>query len=70
MSQESVERVLGRLITDQRFRCMAIDSLEAVSLLEGYRLSPTELQLLSGLKLRSVADLADQLNPGLCRAVS
>ena len=69
MSQEAVERLLGRMITDERFRRKALDSLEEVSLQEGYRLSPTELQLLSGLELQSIAELAERLNPGLCRAV-
>lgn len=68
MSQETVERVLGRLITDERFRRLAADSLEAVCLQEGYQLFPTELQLLSGLDLQCISDLAGRLNPGLCRA--
>lgn len=68
MSQEAVERLLGRLITDERFRRLAADSLEAASLQEGYRLSPTELRLLCGLELQCIAELADRLNPGLCRA--
>lgn len=68
MSQEAVERVLGRLISDKRFRRLAADSLEAACLQEGYRLSPEELRLLSGLELQQVAELAGRLNPGLCRA--
>jgi hypothetical protein len=68
MSQEAVERLLGRMITDKRFRRMAADSLEAVSLQEGYRLSPAELRLLSGLELQRVAELAGRLDPALCRA--
>jgi hypothetical protein len=66
MSQEAVERLLGRLITDERFRRLAVDSLEETSLQEGYRLSPAELQLLSGLDLQCLKALADRLNPGLC----
>jgi len=70
MSQEAVERVLGRLITDERFRDMAADSLEVVCLREGYRLSPAELRLLSSLDLQYVTEFAGKLNPGLCRAGS
>jgi hypothetical protein len=67
MSQEAVEQLLGRLITDERFRLLAADSLEATSLREGYRLSPAELRLLSGLELQNITELAGRLNPGLCR---
>jgi len=67
MSQDTVERVLGRLITDERFRTQAAASLETASLQEGYSLSQTELLLLSGLVLQSFSELAHRLNPGLCR---
>lgn len=68
MSQEAVERVLGRLITDERFRCMMSDSLEIACYQEGYSLSPTELRLLSGLEFQLVSELGCRLDPGLCRA--
>jgi hypothetical protein len=68
MSQEAVERLLGRLITDERFRLLAADSLESASLQEGYCLSSAELRLLSGLELQGVTELAGRLDPGLCRA--
>ena len=68
MSQDAVERVLGRLITDARF-CRAVgDSLEAACLQQGYRLSPTELRLLSELELTRIAALAAGIDPRLCRA--
>ena len=70
MSQEAVEGVLGRLITDERFRRQASGSLEAASQQEGYHLNPTELRLLSGLEMKGIAELAGQLDPGLCRAGS
>ena len=68
MSQEAVERLLGRLITDEQFRRLATNSLEVASRQEGYCLSPVELRLLSGLELQIITELAGRLNPGLCRA--
>ena len=68
MSQGAVEQVLGRLLTDERFRRQAADSLEAACLREGYRLIPGELHLLSCLDLQLMTELAGRLNRGLCRA--
>jgi hypothetical protein len=67
MSQEAVERLLGRLITDDRFRKIAAVSLDSACLQEGYRLTSVELNLLSGLDIKQVAELAAKLDPGLCR---
>lgn len=69
MSQEAVERVLGRLLTDEGFRRSAKESLEVACMQQGYLLTTTELSLLSDLKLQALTDVAAQLNPGLCRAV-
>ncbi|MFH1028888.1 MAG: Os1348 family NHLP clan protein [Pseudomonadota bacterium] len=68
MSQEAVERVLGRLITDERFRRAVGDCLEAACVQQGYSLSRTELRLLSELELKRIDALAARINPGLCRA--
>ncbi len=68
MSQEAVERVLGRLITDERFRRAVSDSLEAACVQQGYSLSRTELRFLSELELKEIGALAARINPGLCRA--
>lgn len=70
MSQEAVERTLGRLITDCRFRSQATDSLESACIQEGYKLSRDELLLLSDLEMQDVITIASRLNPGLCRARS
>ena len=68
MSQEAVERVLGRLITDERFRCSASSSLGSACLQEGYSLSMVELELLSGFEMKQISDIASQISPGLCSA--
>jgi len=68
MSQEAVERVLGRLITDERFRRLAADSFELACRQEGYSLTAEELRLLSDFDVCGIAELAGRLNPGLCRA--
>lgn len=70
MSQEAVERVLGRMITDERFRRQATDALEVVCLQEGFCLTPAELRLLSELEPQLIAEFAGRLSPGLCRAGS
>jgi hypothetical protein len=68
MSQEAVERVLGRLITDERFRRAAADSFEAACRQEGYGMTTAELRLVSGLEIPCFAELAGRLDAGLCRA--
>jgi hypothetical protein len=69
MSQEAVEKLLGRLITDKQFRRLAVDSLETSSHQAGYSLTPAELLLLSGsLELQRISELGELLSPGLCRA--
>ncbi|MBW4056080.1 MAG: Franean1_4349 family RiPP [Proteobacteria bacterium] len=68
MAQEAVERVLGRLITDERFRRLATDSLDLACRQEGYSLTSEELRLLSDFDVRGIAKLAGRLNSGLCRA--
>lgn len=70
MSQEAVERVLGRLLTDEQFRRSMQESLELACVQQGYLLTQTEQQLLRGLKLKLINDVAVHLSPGLCRAVT
>ncbi len=70
MSQEAVERALGRLLTDEGFRRAANKSLEIACMQHGYSLTKTELSLMSGLKLQVIKEVAVRLDPGLCRAVT
>lgn len=46
MSQEAVERLLGRLLTDDTFRKRAEESIEGVSHEAGYDLNAGELNAL------------------------
>ena len=68
MSQEAVERFLGRMLTDQRFRTLVGESLESASRQEGFQLNPVELRLLSSLEPGCCAELAGLVDPGLRRA--
>jgi hypothetical protein len=68
MSQDSVEKLLGRLITDDRFRTEAAASLEKLCRLEGYNLTEGELNLVARTDLQPFARIAGQLDPGLRRA--
>jgi hypothetical protein len=68
MSQRSVERVIGRLVTDEAFRRRFAEQPEIV-LREmvgcGLELTPCELQALAGTDLRSIERFADALDPRL-----
>ncbi len=68
MSQEAVERLLGRMITDDRFRKQAQGLLGSACRQEGYLLSPEEIRMVSGIDLTRFRELADQISPGLRRA--
>ena len=68
MSQEAVERLLGRLITDEHFRQQAQDLLGTACRQEGYLLTPQEMRLVSELEFKSIQHFAEQINPSLCRA--
>lgn len=68
MSQEAVEKLLGRMITDGQFRQLAAQSLEISCLHEGYFLTKEELKLLSGLNVAEFSRIENQLSPCLRRA--
>ena len=68
MSQDAVERILGRMLTDTRFRAQVGKSLESASRQAGFLLTPCELRLLSALELTGFAKLAGRLDPALRRA--
>ncbi len=68
MSQEAVERVLGRLLTDEQFRRFAERSLEKACRENGYVLSDAELEILSRMNLNTLEGVADSVDPRLQRA--
>ncbi|MFA6412093.1 MAG: Franean1_4349 family RiPP [Syntrophales bacterium] len=68
MSQDSVEKLMGRFITDDRFRAEAAASLEELCRLEGYNLTEGELSLLARIDVHAFERIAVQLDPGLRRA--
>jgi putative modified peptide len=75
MSPRNVERVIGRLVTDEQFR-RRFESNPAQALQEiaaaGVELTDVELRALAGLDARTVSRFADAIDPRLqkicCRA--
>ena len=68
MSQDSVERLLGRLLTDASIRSDLSASPESVCRREGYDLTACELRLVAEINTNSFEPLAAGLNPSICRA--
>ena len=68
MSQDYVERLLGRLLTDVSFRAKAAVSMAKACYQEGYTLSAGELRLVSRIDTSVFDTVADHLDPDLCRA--
>ncbi len=70
MTQDSVERLLGRLLTDSRFRADAAAARENASRLEGYGLTKGELNLLARIDPLAFEAVAVNLDPSLCRSAT
>ena len=68
MSQQNVERVIGKIVTDQgfrrRFERKPVDALFEI-VASGMELTTVELQALAGLDPSQVARFADALDPRL-----
>ena len=67
MSQEAVERVLGRLLTDDDFRKRALMGLAAACRAEGYPLTEEELSAIKPQDLQCMDTLAVVLDPSIKR---
>ena len=69
MSQDNVERLLGRLITDREFLASCRDSsLEAALLEWGYLVTDLELSAIKNTDLQQFASLTPCLDDRLKRA--
>jgi len=67
MTQESVEKVLGRLLTDDIFRNRARESLNRACMEEGYLLSEEESRMVGRLDLLQIDSVAGNLDSGIKR---
>ncbi len=67
MSQDAVQRLLGRLLTDDLFRLRAARSLATTCQQEGYRLTPEELRLITPEDLIRLDMVALRLDSGIKR---
>ena len=67
MSQEAVEKVLGRMLTDDDFRQRAALNMAVVCHLEGYLLSDAELRSVSRINIPGLTAVSEQLGAGIKR---
>jgi len=67
MSQDGVERFLGRIITDADFRTKAAQSLENTSIMVGITLSREEIALLKHIDFALFGQVADTINDSIRR---
>ena len=66
MSQDNVERIIGRLVTDEAFRASFYEDPAGAleSLIErGMTLNPCELRALSNLDPERIASFAEAIDP-------
>ena len=68
MSQDAVESLLGRIITDALFREHAAASLERAGRSVGLSLSGPELRGLEGLDFVLVGQVADSIDSAIRRS--
>ena len=67
MTQQAVERALGKLLTDENFREGFFENSEAASWEAGLALSPIELEALSRVPRDALARLHDDLDKRISR---
>ena len=67
MTQQAVERVLGKLLTDEAFRDRFFATPEAACWEAGLALSAVELEALARLSLEELARFADEIDERISR---
>jgi len=67
MSQRSVERILGRLVTDEGFRERFFTDPEGACLQIGADMSRQELDALKRIPRTALADLGARIDDRICR---
>jgi hypothetical protein len=70
MSQAAVERVLGKLVTDESFRARFFRDPAVVSFCAGLELSRAEVAALSRLPVEAIAQFSACLDARICRLPS
>jgi hypothetical protein len=67
MPQRDVERALGRLLTDERFRRECVRDLAGACRTAGFELSALELDALAGLPFRALPRLVARIDERIRR---
>ena len=67
MTQQAVERVLGKLLTDENFRERFFASPELACWEAGFALSPVELEALSRVSSEALTQLGEALDKRISR---
>ncbi|MBI3814179.1 MAG: hypothetical protein HY279_06915 [Nitrospinae bacterium] len=67
MAQDSVEKFLGRLVTDDDFRDLAKRSIVKASVEHGYIFTAAEQKILQSLDFDSFIHLANNIDRGIKR---
>lgn len=67
MSQEALERLLGRLLTDDMLRGNAFHSIEGVCKSVGFELNPSELKAINREDLVRIELVSQQLDKSIKR---
>ncbi len=70
MSQAAVERVLGKLVTDESFRARFFLDPAVVSFSAGLELSQAEVDALSRLPAEAIAKFSAYVDARICRLPS